>query len=139
MDNQYAQHKNRSLSTNKIGNKWKNHNIFNGNRKIMNLKIGKVFDEAEYEERSDVKVNVFHRRKRFLSDQMSSQDILKSECSVKIGELKDDDIPIKKKISNTSNKKTKTYVILSIICITTIFGILAYVFKYKIVQSKKNV
>ena len=107
--------------------------------KIMNLKIGKVFDEAEYEERSDVKVNVFHRRKRFLSDEMSSQDILKSEYSVKIGELKDDDIPIKKKISNTTNKKTKTYVILSIICITTIFGILAYVFKYKIFQSKKNV
>ena len=42
MGNQYAQHKNRSLSTNKIGNKWKNHNIFNGNRKIMNLKIGFV-------------------------------------------------------------------------------------------------
>ena len=104
----------------------------------MNLKVGKVFDEAEYEERSDVKLNVFHRRKRFLSDEMSTQDILKSECSIKIEELKDDDIPIKKKISNTPNKKTKTYVILSIVCIT-ILGILAYLFKYKIFQSKRKV
>lgn len=104
----------------------------------MNLKVGKVFDEAEYEERSDVKLNVFHRRKRFLSDEMSPQDILKSECSIKIEELKDDDITIKKKISNTSNKKTTTYVILSIVCIT-ILGILAYLFKYKIFQSKRKV
>ena len=103
----------------------------------MNLKVGKVFDEGDYEDRRDVKINVFHRRKRFLSDEMSPQDILKSECSLKIEELKDDDIIIKNKITSNISKKTITYVILSIVLIT-ILGIVAYVFKYKFFQSKKH-
>lgn len=121
----------------KIDKQFKDDSSFDDSKKIRNQYD--INDDDNLGSKEIVKVDgAFHRRKRFLSDDLSPQQILHLDTNsipynptTTINSLKDDSVHMKNQsISTNSSRKLHFYIFLFIIFVA-IIGILAFIFKCK--------
>lgn len=113
----------------------------NGEAVKVTIKTDKVFKDDSSLDKSSVNANttkgkvdnIFHHRKRFLSDDMSPKQILESnqnDIVITITSLKDDHLQTKKTDTKV-NKKSFRYYLKMLVLFITILGILAFLFNLK--------
>ena len=110
----------------------------NGDAVKVTIKTDKVFKDDSSLDKSSVHTNatkgkvdnIFHHRKRFLSDEISPKQILESnqnDIVITITSLKDDHLQLKNAVTQY-NKKPKGFYIKLLVLFVTILGIVAFLF-----------
>lgn len=121
----------------KIDKQFKDDSSFDDSKNIKNQYD--INDDDNLGSKEVIKVDsAFHRSKRFLSDELSPQQILhlgtnsiSYNPTTTINSLKDDSVNMKNQnIRNNSSRKLHFYIFLFIIFVA-IIGILAFIFKCK--------
>lgn len=113
----------------------------NGDAVKVTIKTDKVFKDDSSLDKSSVHIketkgkvdNIFHHRKRFLSDEISPKQILESnqnDIVITITSLKDDHLQTKNTVTKF-NKKPKGLYIKLLVLFVTILGIVAFLFNWK--------
>ena len=110
----------------------------NGDAVKVTIKTDKVFKDDSSLDKSSVHTNatkgkvdnIFHHRKRFLSDEISPKQILESnqnDIVITITSLKDNHLQLKNAVTQY-NKKPKGFYIKLLVLFVTILGIVAFLF-----------